>query len=147
MKLLPKLIPDWQLAWRFASVQAAVLLALLSGLQAEVLPLISPLFPADAWPWVSGSLALLVVVLRLVAQSSLAIEREHLARENTQAEEEALRRRWESSDMPGDTQAPLEEDRRPADLSPLTGVALLLAMGLVMALLATTAWVLLGGRL
>lgn len=71
MKYLPKPIPDWRLAWRFASVQSAVLLALLSGLQAEVLPLVSPLFPAHVWPWVSGALALAVVLLRLVAQPGL----------------------------------------------------------------------------
>ncbi|MDP3322357.1 MAG: hypothetical protein Q8S71_02280 [Hydrogenophaga sp.] len=73
-----KLIPDWRLAWRFLSVQAAVLLALLSGLQTEVLPLMAPLFPDRVWPWVSGGLALAVVVLRLVAQDSLELERAQL---------------------------------------------------------------------
>ncbi len=73
-----KLIPDWRLAWRFASVQAALLLALLSGLQAEVLPLVVPLFPEHAWPWVSGGLALAVVVLRLMAQPDLEIPRAEL---------------------------------------------------------------------
>lgn len=66
-----KLIPDWRLAWRFLSVQAAMVLALLSGIQGEVLPLVEPLFPADKWPWVSGTLALLIVVLRIVDQVSL----------------------------------------------------------------------------
>jgi hypothetical protein len=122
MKWLPKLIPDWRLAWRFASVQAAVLLALLSGLQAEVLPLISPLFAVDVWPWVSGSLALAVVVLRLVSQDSLAIEREQLARE--------------------DSQAPVDPHRRPADVSPAMGAALLFGIGLMLALLATALWLL-----
>lgn len=69
------LIPDWKIAWRFMSVQAAVLLAVLSGIQAEVLPIISPLVPATWWPYVSGGLALLIVVLRLWAQPSLEIER------------------------------------------------------------------------
>lgn len=73
--MLPKLIPDWRLAWRFLSVQAAVLLALLSAVQAEVLPLLSPLFPDHLWPWVSGSLALAVVLLRLVVQPALEVPR------------------------------------------------------------------------
>jgi hypothetical protein len=74
-----KLIPDWKLAWRFLSVQAGVLLALLSGIQADVLPLITPLFPADKWPYVSGGLALAVVVLRLVAQDDLKAKRAEIA--------------------------------------------------------------------
>lgn len=76
-----RLIPDWKLAWRFASVQAAVVLALLSGLQAEVLPLVAPLFPDRAWPWVSGGLALAIVLLRLVAQDGLAQQRAALGME------------------------------------------------------------------
>lgn len=74
-----KLIPDWKLAWRFMSVQAGVLLALLSGVQAEVLPLVTPLFPADKWPYVSGGLALAVVVLRLIAQDGLQAKRAEIA--------------------------------------------------------------------
>lgn len=69
MKL--RLIPDWALAYRFMSVQAAVLLALLSGIQGEVLPIIKPLFPDEKWPWISGLLALGIVVLRLIAQDDL----------------------------------------------------------------------------
>lgn len=75
----PNLIPDWKRAWQFLSVQAALLLALLSGLQAEVLPLVSPLFPAPVWPWVSGGLALVVVLLRLVAQPGLVSDRHAMA--------------------------------------------------------------------
>lgn len=74
-----KLIPDWKLAWRFMSVQAGVVLALLSGVQAEVLPLVTPLFPADKWPYVSGGLALAVVVLRLIAQDGLQAKRAEIA--------------------------------------------------------------------
>lgn len=80
------LIPDWRLAWRFASVQAALLLALLSGLQAEVLPLVAPLFPDHIWPWVSGGLALAVVVLRLLAQPDLEIPRAQLELDRMDAE-------------------------------------------------------------
>jgi hypothetical protein len=73
-----KLIPDWRLAWRFLSVQAAALLAVLSGIQGEVLPLVQPLFPADKWPWVSGALAIAIVLLRVMAQDGLAVDREQL---------------------------------------------------------------------
>jgi hypothetical protein len=73
-----KLIPDWRLAWRFLSVQAAALLAVLSGIQGEVLPLVQPLFPADKWPWVSGTLAIAIVLLRVMAQDGLAVDREQL---------------------------------------------------------------------
>lgn len=83
---MPKLIPDWRLAWRFASVQAALLLALLSGLQAEVLPLVAPLFPEHSWPLVSGGLAMLVVVLRLLAQPDLEIPRAVLELDRLDAE-------------------------------------------------------------
>lgn len=68
---LPRAVPNWRLAWRFSSVQAAVLLALLSSVQAEVLPLVKPIFAANVWPWVSGGLALAIVLLRLMAQPGL----------------------------------------------------------------------------
>lgn len=66
-----RLIANARLAWRFASVQAATLLAFLSALQAEVLPLVGPIFAPAVWPWVSGLLALAIVVLRLVAQPAV----------------------------------------------------------------------------
>lgn len=98
----PQLIPDARLAWRFGSVQAAMLLALLSGLQAEVLPLVSPLFPAHVWPWVSGALALAIVLLRLVAQPALEAER-HLERERTAAEDRATAVMQADMDRTGET--------------------------------------------
>lgn len=73
-----RLIPDWRLAWRFMSVQAALLLTLLSGIQADVLPIVRPLFPDHSWPWISGGLAMLVVVLRLLAQPGLELPRAQL---------------------------------------------------------------------
>ena len=133
MSWFPKLIPDWQLAWRFASVQAAVLLALLSGLQAEVLPLISPLFAVDVWPWVSGSLALAVVVLRLVSQDGVAIRREML---HEQAAIDAL----DQAALGNKPNA--NPGERPADVSPAMGAALLLGTTLMLALLATALWLL-----
>lgn len=63
-----KLIPDWKSAWRFGSVQAAVLLTCLSVLQAQVLPLWQFALPADVWPWVSAGVGTLIVLLRLLAQ-------------------------------------------------------------------------------
>ncbi len=64
----PRLIPNWRQAWRFMSVQATALLALLSMLQADVLPFLQPVIDPRHWPWVSGGLALLIGVLRLIAQ-------------------------------------------------------------------------------
>jgi hypothetical protein len=85
-----KLIPDWRLAWRFLSVQAAVLLALLSGIQGEVLPLIAPLFPDHQWPYISGGLALTIVVLRLIAQDTLTAERELIGLDRLEADLETV---------------------------------------------------------
>lgn len=83
-----KLIPDWRLAWKFLSVQAAVLLALLSGIQGDVLPLVAPIFPAHLWPYISGGIALSIVVLRLVSQDGLAVERAQISLDQLEAETE-----------------------------------------------------------
>lgn len=64
----PQLIPGARRAWRLTSVWAAALLMLLSLLQADVLPLVQPLLPAEVWPWVSAGMALAIVVLRVIAQ-------------------------------------------------------------------------------
>lgn len=64
-----KLIPDWKRAWRFASVQAAVLLALLSFLQVQVLPLFQFAIPADVWPWVTAGFGTAIAVLRVWQQA------------------------------------------------------------------------------
>lgn len=121
-----KLIPDWRLAWRFMSVQASVLLALLSALQAEVLPQVAPLVPAQYWPWVSGGLALAVVLLRLVAQDSLSIPRAQLELEREFAEVQAL-------DMAaGQAMAPEGGQPMPRGrLEQYLGAALLVAIALV----------------
>lgn len=71
-----RLIPDARRWWRFNSVQVALLLAVLSAVQAEVMPLVSPLFSPEVWPWVSGLLALAVVLLRVVVQPALEQERQ-----------------------------------------------------------------------
>lgn len=75
-----KLIPDARLAWRFDTVQAAALLALLSAVQLELLPLVQPLVPVQWWPYVSGGVALAIILLRLRQQPALDAERaQHLA--------------------------------------------------------------------
>lgn len=63
-----QLVPEWRSAWRMASVIVALLLALLSAVQAEVLPVLQPVFAPEQWPWVSGGMALLIIVLRLIKQ-------------------------------------------------------------------------------
>lgn len=98
----PRLIPEARLAWRFGSVQAAALLALLSAVQAEVLPLVAPLFAPEAWPWVSGGLALAVVVLRLVAQPGLDAERQAAALQLAQ-EDKATAAMQADMDRTGET--------------------------------------------
>ncbi len=69
--LTSRLIPDWRLAWRFASVRAAALLTLLSIVQAEVLPLIQFAIPAGAWPYVTAGFGIAIIVVRLIAQQGL----------------------------------------------------------------------------
>lgn len=70
-----KLIPDARLAWRFDTVQAAALLALLSAVQLELLPLVQPLVPLQWWPYVSGAVALAIILLRVRQQPALSEER------------------------------------------------------------------------
>lgn len=61
-----KLIPDWKQAYKFLSVQVAMLIVLLAGLQ-EVLPDLKEHLPAQ---WYAG-LAVLVAVARVLAQPKL----------------------------------------------------------------------------
>lgn len=72
------LIPDVRLAWRFSSVQAAALLAILTAVQADVVPLIQPLMDDATYLKVSAVLSLLVIVFRVIAQPSLEPERQQL---------------------------------------------------------------------
>lgn len=65
---VPKPIPEWRRAWRLTSVQAAALLAALSVLQAEVLPLIEFAVPQCWWPWVTAGFGIAIVLLRVIAQ-------------------------------------------------------------------------------
>ena len=64
-------IPDWRKAHKFLSLQAAVLLAVLSVLQAQVLPLIQFAVPPQYWPYVSAAFGIAIVLLRLLNQPAL----------------------------------------------------------------------------
>lgn len=66
------LIPDWKRAWRYLSVQAAMTLAVLSFLQAEILPLFQFAVPPTWWPWVTAGFGAAIAVLRVVAQPGAA---------------------------------------------------------------------------
>ncbi len=76
--MMIKLIPDAGIAWRFASVQAALVLTLLTAVQADVVPMLQPLMAQDTYLKVSALLSLLVIVLRVVAQPGLGPERQLL---------------------------------------------------------------------
>jgi hypothetical protein len=67
-----KLIDNASRAPRMASVQAASVLALLSLIQADMLPWVQPLIPAEYWPAVTGLFGILIVGARLIAQPKLA---------------------------------------------------------------------------
>ncbi|MBN9477395.1 MAG: hypothetical protein ABS43_03695 [Bordetella sp. SCN 67-23] len=71
-----KLIDNWHRCWRLTSVQAAVVLALLSLIQAEVLPLFQFAISPRVWPWLTGCLGLVIVILRVIAQPGALDPRE-----------------------------------------------------------------------
>lgn len=63
-----RLIDDWRHFWRFASVQAAAMLGVLSLIQANVLPFVQPLVSPEVWPWVVLGFSCLITVVRVIAQ-------------------------------------------------------------------------------
>jgi hypothetical protein len=65
------LIREWRKAWRFLSVIAATMLAVLSVLQSEVLPLFQFAIPERIWPWVTACFGVAIVALRVIAQPGL----------------------------------------------------------------------------
>lgn len=65
---LPRLIDDWHRAWSFLSVQAAALLAVLSAIQADMLPFIQPIVPPKYWPVVTAAFGVAITVLRILRQ-------------------------------------------------------------------------------
>lgn len=62
-----RLIPDWRQAWRFLSVQAAAILAILSALQSW-LPQAQAFIPAHTFSIVTLVLSGLVIMLRVIKQ-------------------------------------------------------------------------------
>jgi hypothetical protein len=64
-----KLVDDWRNALRFNSMRAAMLLAMLSLLQSDVLPYVQPLVPPQYWPYVTLGMAVLIAVLRILQQN------------------------------------------------------------------------------
>lgn len=66
-----KLIPEWREAHHLDTVQLGSLLALLSVLQAEVLPLLQFAIPPQYWPWVTAAFGVAIVLLRLRLQPDI----------------------------------------------------------------------------
>lgn len=56
-----RLVRMWSMWLSFA-------LAVMSAAQADLLPLVQPLVPPERWPWVSGGLALAIIVVRGIKQ-------------------------------------------------------------------------------
>jgi low affinity Fe/Cu permease len=71
-----KFIPEIRQAWKMASIWAAVALAALSMVQADVLPLLQPLVPQNWWPYISLAFAVLIVVCRVLLQPGLHVDQE-----------------------------------------------------------------------
>ena len=68
---MPTLIADWRKAWRFLAIQASAVLTVLSAIQADMLPYIQPIFPAQYWPYVTAAFGITIVGLRILRQASL----------------------------------------------------------------------------
>ena len=66
----PVLVRNWRAGWKFLSVWGALVLSLLSIVQAEGLPYLQPFFAPDVWPRITGALGLLIIVLRFVYQAA-----------------------------------------------------------------------------
>lgn len=76
-----KPVPNWRQGLRMTSVQAALLLAFFSAVQADVLPIFKPLVPEEHWPAVSGVVALLIIIFRLWSQPGLHQQAEPQAKD------------------------------------------------------------------
>jgi hypothetical protein len=73
-----KLIPDAKISWRFSSVQATLLLGIVSSIQAELFPVLEPLFSPEQWRYVLPLWTVLIYILRNIAQPALEPERQQL---------------------------------------------------------------------
>lgn len=58
---------------RLASAQASIALGVLSGLQAQVLPLFAFAVPAHIYPWLTAGLGTAISMARLIAQDAAAV--------------------------------------------------------------------------
>lgn len=66
-----KLIPEWREAHKLDTVRLATLLAILSLLQAEVLPLLQSEFSPRTYAWVSVAISVAIGLLRLRPQPEI----------------------------------------------------------------------------
>ena len=71
-----KLIKNWRSAWRMHSVQIGIVAALVAAIQAELLPIIEPLFDAKTFSVIASRVSVLAIVLRLVAQPTVESTKE-----------------------------------------------------------------------
>ena len=69
----PALIDGWRHCWRLDTVRAAALLAVLSLVQAELLPLLRADFPSRVWAYITFGLALVILLVRLRAQPGVLV--------------------------------------------------------------------------
>lgn len=68
-------VSNWRQAWRLNTVQAAAALAFLSAVQADLLPLVQSVVPPKWWPYVTGAVALAIILLRLRDQPGVDVGR------------------------------------------------------------------------
>jgi len=69
--LQEKLIPEWRQAFQLDTVRAAAALTFLSVLQTEVLPLIEFAVPAALWPYITGTVGVAIIFLRMRPQPAV----------------------------------------------------------------------------
>ncbi|MET3461270.1 hypothetical protein [Variovorax atrisoli] len=68
-------VSNWRQAWRLNTVQAAAALAFLSAVQADLLPIVQAVVPPAWWPYVTGAIALAIILLRLRDQPGVDVGR------------------------------------------------------------------------
>ena len=68
-------ISNGRQGWRLNTVQAAAALAFLSAVQADVLPILREVVPPEWWPYVTGGVGLLIILLRLRDQPGVDVGR------------------------------------------------------------------------
>lgn len=66
-------VSNWRQGWRLDSVQAAAALAFLSAVQADLLPIARSVVPPAWWPYVTGAIALAIILLRLRDQPGVDV--------------------------------------------------------------------------